>query len=95
MDLGCTGVATITVICFLVAMILKTTRLNNKWLPIICAVLGGVLGILSLKIMPSFPANDYITAAAVGIASGLAATGAHQIKKQLKDKSQQTEASVS
>lgn len=95
MDLGCTCVATITVICFLVAMILRTTKLNNKWLPIICAILGGVLGILALNIMPAFPASDYITAAAVGIASGLAATGVHQIKKQLKDKNQQSEASVS
>ena len=34
-------------------------------------------------IMPEFPATDYITAVAVGIVSGLAATGANQIVKQL------------
>jgi hypothetical protein len=34
-------------------------------------------------LMPEFPAKDYLTAAAVGIVSGLAATGAHQIYKQL------------
>ncbi len=33
--------------------------------------------------MPEFPAADYMTAAAVGIVSGLAATGADQIAKQL------------
>ena len=30
-----------------------------------------------------FPAVDTITAAAIGVVSGLAATGAHQIYKQL------------
>ena len=34
-------------------------------------------------IRDSFPANDFLTAAAVGIVSGLAATGANQIGKQL------------
>ena len=34
-------------------------------------------------IMPDFPAGDYITAAAVGIESGLAATGINQAAKQL------------
>ena len=34
-------------------------------------------------VMPDFPATDYITAVAVGIVSGLAATGANQIVKQL------------
>ena len=32
--------------------------------------------------MPDFPAPDALTAVAVGIVSGLAATGAHQIYKQ-------------
>ena len=36
-----------------------------------------------MYIMPDFPAGDIITAIAVGIVSGLAATGAHQIYKQL------------
>ena len=33
--------------------------------------------------VPDFPADDYITAVAVGIVSGLAATGANQVYKQL------------
>ena len=36
-----------------------------------------------MRIMPDFPATDYITAVAVGIVSGLAATGVNQIGKQL------------
>ena len=35
--------------------------------------------------MPDFPATDYLTAAAVGGASGLAATGADQLVRQLKE----------
>ena len=38
-----------------------------------------------MYLMPDFPATDYITAAAIGIVSGLAATGAHQAAKQLNE----------
>ena len=80
--LGIASVAAITVICFLAAEGVKATPLDNKWLPVICGVLGGILGVVSLYVMPEFPANDVVTAIAVGIVSGLAATGAHQIYKQ-------------
>ena len=80
--LGIAGVAAITVICFLVAEAVKATPLDNKWLPVICGALGGVLGVVALHVMPEFPATDVITAVAVGVVSGLAATGAHQIYKQ-------------
>ena len=61
----------------------KTTTLDNRWIPSICGTVGGILGILAMRIMPDFPATDYITAVAVGIVSGLAATGVNQIGKQL------------
>ena len=80
-SLGITGVAVITVICFLVGQVVKATGLDNKWIPIICGAFGAVLGILG---MPEFPASDYLTAAAVGIVSGLAATGINQVYKQMK-----------
>ena len=73
----------ITVICYLIAMGVKATNLDNKWLPVICGVIGGVLGIAGMYIKSDFPASDYINAVAVGIVSGLAATGANQIGKQL------------
>ena len=44
---------------------------------------GGALGVVAMRVMPDFPATDYITAVAVGIVSGLAATGVNQIGKQL------------
>lgn len=56
---------------------------GERWIPTVCAVLGGILGAVGLYVMPGFPANDVITAAAIGMVSGLAATGAHQAVKQL------------
>ena len=82
-SLGIAGVAVITVICFLVGQVVKATGLDNKWIPIICGVVGAALGIAGMFIMPDFPAGDYLTAAAVGIVSGLAATGINQVYKQL------------
>lgn len=82
--LGITGVAAVTIICYLVAEAIKATKLDNKWLPVICGVVGGILGVVGMKVMPDYPAQDVLTAIAVGIVSGLAATGANQIYKQLK-----------
>lgn len=81
--LGITGVAAIVVICYLLAEAIKATKLDNKWLPVLCGVFGGALGVMAMYIMADFPATDYITAVAVGIVSGLAATGVNQIGKQL------------
>ena len=83
MDLGIAGVAAITVITYLIGSAVKATSLDNRWIPSICGTVGGILGVLAMRIMPDFPATDYITAAAVGIVSGLAATGVNQIGKQL------------
>lgn len=80
---GIASVAAITVIAYLIGEVVKTTGLDNKWIPVICGVCGGALGVVGMMIMPEFPATDYITAFAVGIVSGLAATGANQIVKQL------------
>ena len=83
MDFGIAGVAAITVIAYLIGSAVKATTLDNKWIPSICGTVGGILGILAMRIMPDFPATDYITAVAVGVVSGLAATGVNQIGKQL------------
>lgn len=83
MDFGIASVAGITVICYLVAQVVKATPLDNKWLPILCGLAGAVLGVVGLRVMQEFPAQDMLTAAAVGIVSGLAATGVNQVYKQL------------
>ena len=85
-DFGIAGVTTITVICYLVAAGIKATPLDNKWLPLICGGLGGGLGVAGMFVMPDFPAQDIMSAIAVGIVSGLAATGVNQVYKQLTTK---------
>lgn len=90
--LGIASVAAITVIAFLVGQVVKATALENKWIPIICGVVGGVLGVVGMKIMPDFPAADIITAVAVGIVSGLAATGINELYNHtIKGESHETE----
>ena len=74
MEFGIASVAGITVICYLATQAVKATNLDNKWLPVICGVLGGILGVVGLYWIPEYPAQDIITAIAVGIMSGLAAT---------------------
>ena len=47
MDINTIGVATVAaiiVICYLIGMIVKATALDNKWIPIICGVCGGIIG---------------------------------------------------
>ena len=83
--LGIASVAAITVIAYIVGLVVKNTALNDKWIPCIVGIVGGVLGALAMKIMPDYPATDYITAVAVGIVSGLAATGVDQLVKQLSE----------
>lgn len=81
---GIVGVAAISVICYLIGQGVKVSPLDDKFIPIICGASGAALGIVAFFInMPDFPATDIITAIAVGIVSGLAATGANQIYKQL------------
>lgn len=83
MDFGVTNVAAITIICYLFGMMAKATpAIADKWIPVICGVLGGILGALAMMYMPSFPAEDYFTAVAIGIVSGFAATGINQVYKQ-------------
>lgn len=83
MDFGITGIAAITVLSYLAAQCVKATSIDNKYLPVICGVLGGILGVAGMKIIPDFPATDIINAAAVGVVSGFAATGVNQVYKQL------------
>lgn len=79
MDFGIASVAAITVICYLVGLIVKSSGLDNKYIPAIVGLCGGVLGV------QDFPATDPLTAVAVGIVSGLAATGVNQAIKQMKE----------
>ena len=84
MDFGIASVAAITVLAYLVGIGCKAAgSVKDELIPVICGCVGAVLGIVGLYLMPDFPATDVINALAVGIVSGLAATGVNQIYKQL------------
>ncbi|MDR3292752.1 MAG: phage holin family protein [Clostridiales bacterium] len=74
------------------AMALYKYAVNGKaslirLIPIIAAVLGAVLGVVAFYIVPEIHVADNVYSALfVGAASGLAATGSHQIFKQLSSK---------
>ena len=84
-NIGIASVAAITVVCYLVGLIVKAVPgVEDKYIPICCGVAGAVLGLVGLYLgLPDFPAADPVTALAVGIVSGLAATGINQMAKQL------------
>ena len=85
MEFGVASVAAVTVICYLVGLVVKASPWNNdKYIPIACGLVGGGLGIAALYLgLPDFPAGDPLTAAEVGIVSGLAATGMDQAIRQV------------
>lgn len=59
-----------------------SAKVKDEVIPVVCGVTGGILGVVGMYVMPDFPAADVINAAAIGIVSGLAATGVHQVVKQ-------------
>ena len=59
-----------------------------KFFPLIAVVLGAVLGVVTFYAFPEIiPASSLGIALKLGLASGLASTGAHQFFKQLNVKS--------
>ena len=86
MDFGIGAVVAITVITYLIGMGCKAwEKLDNKFVPVICGFVGAILGVAGMYTMPDFPAKDILNAVAIGIVSGLASTGANQVKKQLSN----------
>lgn len=84
MDFELGTVVAITVISYLIGMAAKAIpNVPNQVIPVLCGVVGGVLGVVGMYIMPDFPVNDVLSALAVGIVSGLAATGVNQVGKQM------------
>ena len=74
----------IVVICYAIGLGLKAFKyINDVCIPFLLAVCGGILGAIALYVMPSYPAEDVITAIAIGVFSGLASTGSNQVYKQL------------
>ena len=82
--LGITGVAAIAVICYLVGAGLKAwDKFDDRKIPILMGIIGAILGVVAFYIAPSIiPAEDIITAIAIGIVSGFTATAINQVYKQ-------------
>lgn len=84
---GILAMPTIAVICYLLGMVIKVSKIDDKYIPVACGIFGAMLGATAYICgMSGFPADDIFSAIAIGIVSGLASTGANQIYKQLKDK---------
>ena len=78
----------IVVICYLAGLICKTigNEKLDKFIPSICGVIGAILGVVIFLTIPNFiPADNWAIAIAIGIVSGLSATGINQIYKQIKE----------
>ena len=84
MEITGISVAAITVVAYLIGEGVKLSPLDNRWIPLICGLCGGALGIAGMYLMADFPAGDLLSALAVGIASGLAATGMNEAAKIMK-----------
>lgn len=85
------SVPAIAVIVYWVINIIKHAVGENekfkKFIPLIAAALGVICGIICYYAVPSIiPAPNIVVAIVIGGASGLTATGANQIIKQLGKK---------
>ena len=81
-------VAAITVICYLIGVGCKAYGRIDKWIPVIVGAVGAALGVVGMYTIKEFPAQDVLNAIAIGIASGLASTGANQVVRQLSQVSE-------
>lgn len=83
-EYGFVTVGAIAVICYVAGHFWKLSAFDDKWIPIVVGVLGGILGIAGFYVIPDYPATDILNAIAVGIVSGAGSTWANQLYKQLK-----------
>lgn len=88
--LGITGIPAIAIICYLLGMLLKAWDVwDDRKIPVMMGVFGLCLGLAAFIWWPAvIPSDDPITAAAIGIVSGLTATGINQIWKQARKESE-------
>ena len=78
------SIPTIMVISYLITEIFKLF-IKKKYLPVVAGASGLILGIISFYLIPELIGNtNLLTSIAIGIVSGLAATGSNQILKQIR-----------
>ena len=75
----------VVIICYLCGVIVKAfDKIDNRYIPMIVGIIGGILGVVGFYVIPDFPAEDLMTAVSVGIMSGLASTGVNELYKQMR-----------
>lgn len=81
------AIPAVVVICWFIGLCMKkliNSDKVDKFIPCVCGLLGGILGLVIFFTTPDLIAADsWFGALATGIVSGLSATGLDQIKKQL------------
>ena len=84
-----TSIPIIVILCYLMGELFKVLFKNKqdlyKLIPILNAILGGLLGIAIYYTNPEiiFNAKNIWTALGIGIVSGVSSTGTNQIIKQI------------
>lgn len=81
----------IVIMCYLLAELYKAfickkkNSMGRRLLPVICSLLGGLIASIIYFIDPFYLTGDarYLSTLTVGLLSGLASTGVHQIISQL------------
>ena len=64
--------------------IVKKEEKYMRFIPLLAGGLGAILSVIAFYAVPGIvPAHNVLSAILIGIASGLSATGTHQIFKQL------------
>jgi len=83
-----------TIVFWTINLIKYTVNNSEKFkrlIPIISAILGSILGCVAFYIAPSvIIADNVLLALIIGGASGLSATGTHQMIKQMSNKEETT-----
>ena len=74
-------VISIVIIVYVIAEAVKTTPLDNKFIPVIVAVAGAVVAVSAKATGQLFSAENWIDTISSGISSGLASVGLNQFKK--------------
>lgn len=85
-NLGIASVAAITIICYLIGNVCKSSEhIPDARIPSIMGICGGILGIIAyFTKLPEMADMHILTAIAVGVVSGFAATGINQLFKQIE-----------
>ena len=83
-----TSIPVIVLLCYLIGEIYKVLFKSKedlyKLIPIFVTLFGGLLGLVMHLVEPSFlNVNSIISALEIGLISGSASTGMHQMVKQI------------